>query len=299
MGKEIKPVTEDKTRNLQVLQFVFTVVTALATGLWGYFIHAAQERNNEAQIDIKRQQIKLQELQNNWQKEFQQLQNIAQQKQLDWQTEFQKTQLQSQEQIAKNISKLNAITAMNPFIDKIADASPAKARMAAYGLYLLNQETPEMAVTLITATKKPEMDEVLETLGKLDRRIIQYVGKFVTPRGLNDEAGGDKEQKRLDKVIQNIQTARRGYCFFGRYLDGRWDSKSMVKAPGGLPKSGDIYVVHRKTYLRGSFPLESHGELVLGKALGVNDVGTKIKILNVRHYADGAVWCELETTRSN
>lgn len=282
---------DPKSIRLQILQFVFTVVTALVTGVWGYFIHAAQERNNEAQIDIKRQQIALQKMQNDWQKEFQQKQNEAQQKQLDWQTEFQKIQLQSQEQIAKNISKLNSITAMDPFIDKIADSSPAKAKMAAYGLYLLNQETPEMAVTLITATKKPEMDEVLETLGKMDKRIVEYVGKFVH----TEEVDPTREQKRLDAVIQKIQTTRRGFCFFGRYIDGKWAKKAMVSGlPKGLPKAGEQYIVSRQTYLRASYPIENNNELSLSSVMGVNAVNNKVKLLDVKHYSDGAVWCELE-----
>ena len=281
---------------LQTFQFVFTVITALATGIWGYFIHAAQEKNNAAQINIRQQQVTLQKNQSQWQKDFQKIQNKAQQKQLDWQADFQKLQLSSQEQIAQNISKLNSVTAMNPFIDKIVDSNPAKARIAAYGLYLLNRDDPRLAVTLIAATKKQEMNEVLITLGKMDARIVQYIGQFIDSEE-DDAISKRKDQKGYIDVIQRIQVAkkvRRGYCFFGRYIDNKWAKQLVSNLANSLPKPGEQYSVVRKTFLRASFPTEIDNELELGRVLGVNRINNKIKILNVKCYLDGAVWCEIK-----
>ena len=282
------------SNKLPTLQFIFTVITALITGIYGYFIHEAQQENNKAQIEIKQQQVDMQKEQNAWQKEFQKIQNNAQQKQLEWQTNFQKLQLESQERVAQKISKLNAITAMNPFIDKIVDSSPIKARLAAYGLYLLNQEDPEMAVTLIAATKRQEMNEVFKTLGKMKPDTVEFMDKFFRPTP-SDEVGDNKDQVKYSNMLQSMQTATGGYCFFGRYVDNKWAKKAMVaKVPIGLPKPGEEYSVIRKTYLRASFPVIEKNELELGKILGVNRIGNKIKILDVKHYPDGAVWCRLE-----
>lgn len=270
---------ENDTKKLQTLQFIFTVVTALVTGIWGYFIHAAQEKNNEAQVAIKHQQVKLQEMQHKWQQSFQAMQ-----------AEFQKTQLQSQEQIAKNISRLNSVTAMNPLIDKITEADPAKAKMAAYGLYLLNLDMPEMAVIFIAASKRPEMEEVLETLGKMDAKIIEYVGKFVSA---SEQIGATH---RLDRVMQKIQTSNHGYCFFGQFNEGQWAKKAITSnLPKGLPQINEKYIVHRQTYLRASFPVEGEdGILNLGVVRGVNSVANEFRILDVRQYSNGSVWCKIE-----
>lgn len=274
---------------LKVLQFVFTVATALATGFWGYFIHAAQQADSMIQAQMRYEQGK-------WQQAFQEKQNKMQQDQLLWQAEFQKTQLKSQEQIANNVAKLNTISAMNPFIDKITDADPAKARIAAYVLYLLNHDNPQMAVTLIAATRRKEMDDVLVDLSNMKPELVEYVGQFISV-DKNDGIVKNNNQESLNRVISKMQKTSKGYCFFGRRIDNKWEKKGMVADfPIGLPQPGEEYIVSRSTYLRNAFPTiaSSHDDLNLGKVVGVNGVNNKIRILDVKAYFDGAVWCALE-----
>ena len=53
------------------------------------------------------------------------------------------------------------VEAMAPYFEMMADTNKAKSKMAAYALYMLKLDDPEMAASVILAPGKPELLDVL------------------------------------------------------------------------------------------------------------------------------------------
>ena len=283
---------------LKKAQFAFTVITAIAAAVWGYYINAGQMRSNELQAQMQQQQFELRRIQDDWQNKFRAGQDEFQRKQTIWQNDFQQQQLVSQQEISKKVAALSAIQAMNPFFDKVAEPNIGKARMAAYAIYLLNKEDPEMAVSLIVASKRNELFDILTDIGNRDPKIMDCVVKHL-PKDGSSATGQTQSDAQLNQVIQTIQTATTGYCMFGKPADDKWTkvSGANVKDLTSAPKVGKEYDIARPVYLRSSVPIASGTDLVLGQVVRLNVPTEKVLVKDVKTLPDGTVWCLVEVTK--
>lgn len=187
----------------------------------------------------------------------------------------------TQQEISNSISRLeqtvSSVEAMRPYFDMLAGDDPAQAKMAAYALYMLNSEDPEMAVSLILSANRKELNEVLKDIGNRDPNILAIVSKAVISKeGETTEITPKSEMEASAKnIIQSISTESSGWTYLGTFVDNKW-SRSTVEISNKLPKKGEIYKIIDDVYLRDSkpiFPLYK-----LGKILGVLKLGEEIRI---------------------
>jgi len=188
----------------------------------------------------------------------------------------------AQQEISDNISKLeqtvSTVEAMIPYFDMLVGDDTNKAKMAAYALYMLNKEDPEMAVSLILAANRGELIDVLKDLGNRDTLILSIVAKAVTSKeGETEVLDTIKSEIEISakEIIQSISTKSSGWLYLGNFEGGKW-TKRTIKIVKELPKEGDKYTVIDDVYLRDSKPKLPLYKL--GKILGVIKVGEEIKI---------------------
>ena len=203
----------------------------------------------------------------------------------------------TQQEISNNISRLeqtvSSVEAMRPYFDMLAGSDPAQAKMAAYALYMLNKEDPEMAVSLILAASRKELDDVLKDIGNRDPNVLAIVSKAVISKeGETLEISTKSEiEKSAKSIIQSISTESSGWSFLGTFDDKKW-SKSTIKIGNELPKEGKVYEIIDDVYLRDDkpkFPLYK-----LGKILGVLKKGEKIRIDKLEaDVGQNRVWAKI------
>ncbi|HET6763648.1 MAG TPA: hypothetical protein VFH27_08245, partial [Longimicrobiaceae bacterium] len=63
--------------------------------------------------------------------------------------------------------------ATSKYFAYLTDPQPAKAKMGAYAIYMLNRENPELAVSLILAPERKELISVLRDLAFRDSLVRQ------------------------------------------------------------------------------------------------------------------------------
>jgi hypothetical protein len=187
----------------------------------------------------------------------------------------------TQQEISNNISKLeqtvSSVEAMRPYFDMLAGEDPAQAKMAAYALYMLNKEDPEMAVSLILAASREELNDVLKDIGNRDPNVLAFVSNAVISKEGETAENSTKSQIETSakSIIQSISTESSGWSFLGTFDGKKW-SKSTIKIGNELPEEGKVYEIIDDVYLRDDkpkFPLYK-----LGKILGVLKEREKIRI---------------------
>jgi len=187
----------------------------------------------------------------------------------------------AQHDISNSISRLeqtvSSVEAMRPYFDMLAGNNPAQAKMAAYALYMLNKEDPEMTVSLILAANRKELNDVLKDIGNRDANILAIVSKAIISK--EGERTGSAPKSEIEasakNIIQSISAQSSGWSYLGTFGDKKW-SGATIRIANELPEEGKAYVVVDDIYLRDSkpkFPLYK-----LGKILGVIKAGEKIRI---------------------
>lgn len=187
----------------------------------------------------------------------------------------------SQQEISNNISKLkqtvSSVEAMKPFFEMLAGNNNAQAKMAAYALYILNKDDPDMAVSLILAANRKECNDALKEIGIRDPNILNIIRKAVISKeGETTEIEQRSEiEVSAKNIIQSISKETSGWTYLGTFQGNKW-SKTTIKIGNELPKMGEGFKVIDDVYIRDSkptFPLYQ-----LGKILGVLKVGEEIRI---------------------
>lgn len=122
---------DNNNKNIwDIIQIIFTILTTIVAGIWGFYIHSSQQESNRIQNKIN----------------------------------------EKQQEISNKLSVLektiSAVEVMEPYFDKIIDPHPAKRKLAAYALYMLNKDDPEMVVNLIASASVPDRMELREVLEK-------------------------------------------------------------------------------------------------------------------------------------
>ncbi|MBD2595403.1 hypothetical protein H6G74_13835 [Nostoc spongiaeforme FACHB-130] len=227
------------------IQVIFTIITALTTGIWGAFIHFSQQQSNKIQSQIN----------------------------------------QTQQDISNRLAVLDrtikSVDSMSPYIDRISEnGNKAKSKLAAYAIYLLNKDDPQMAVSLILAADKVELYDVLKDLGKRDPKILIYISEAL-PKPEKDSQAQEKTSaiKSTENVVKAIQTATSGWCYVGNFHNNRWSRKTIQVPENAMPQEGNTYTIIDDVYLREKQPEPPN--YTLGNVTRVNKVGEKVKIEQV------------------
>ena len=192
------------------------------------------------------------------------------------------------EEIAQTV---NAVQAMEPYIDLLADGSPQKAKMAAYALYKLNPNDQRGAVYMILAADREESNEVLRRLARDDPNVRAIVSGVIGGAGAVQHTAAEAATPDPDEVPVKTEAAitgaavkisrsytRDGWMYLGTFTDGQWGAR-QIAIGRSLPEEGKEYKVVDDTYLRvkkPSFPLYK-----LADAVGVVKKGDEVHILEL------------------
>lgn len=193
----------------------------------------------------------------------------------------------------QNISKVkNSIAnveAMAPYFEMMADTNKAKTKMAAYALYMLKHDDPEMAASVILAPGKPELLDVLKDLAKRDERIRQQLDKIIET---TDDVGETTEiQKNAQEVIKSISNTLEGWAYLGDY-NGQNRSNNRVRTnDGNPPLLNKSYKLLIDVNLRDSKP--SPPDYKMGEVVGVISAGKNIEIKDIDVDQKKRVWAKV------
>jgi hypothetical protein len=203
----------------------------------------------------------------------------------------------TQQEISNSISRLeqtvSSVEAMGPYFEMLAKGDSAQAKMAAYALYMLNKEDPEMTVSLVLAANRNELNDVLKDIANRDPNILKIVSEsIISKEGETTVSAPESEIEASAKnIIQSISTESSGWSYIGTYANNKWSGLTIEKG-NGLPEVGAVYKVIDDVYIRDSkptFPLYK-----LGKILGAIKVGQEIRIDNLdSDVGKNRVWAEV------
>jgi hypothetical protein len=229
-------------------QVIFTIVTALTTGIWGAFIHINQQKTNDIQQEIS---LRQQDISN---------------------------------KLATLDRSIKSVDSMVPYVDKVVDKDIPKSKLAAYALYILNRDNPQMAVSMILAADKKELYDVLKDIGKRDDKILKLISEALpkeaeTAAGPKAMATKSEATKSIENIMQAIQTATSGWCYLGTYESNRWSKTTIAISSNTLPQQGNTYNIIDDVYLRDKEPLPPN--YTLGNIIRVTKIGEKIKVKQV------------------
>ena len=189
----------------------------------------------------------------------------------------------NQQEISNGISRLeqtvSTVEAMGPYFEMLAGSDPAKAKMAAYALYMLNERDPQMTVSLVLAANREELDNVLKDIGNRDPKILNILAAKITSKeGETKESAPQSELEASAKnIIQSISTESSGWSYLGTYSDNKW-SASTIKIGNELPEAGAVYEIIDDVYLRDNKPTFKLFKYKLGNVSGVIKKGQEIRI---------------------
>ena len=211
----------------------------------------------------------------------------------------------------RNINQIEArianVEAMSKYFEMISGTDVAQAKMAAYALYMLNQDDPAMAVSVLLAgasgeggsgthTKQYLMD-VLKDLATRDEKFRQSLGKVV-------ETTGGKEvdtaaQARAWEVIASVKTsdaegtaAQEQWGYVGTFRSNRWSDQSLKIDANEQLKEGESYELVKDIRLRAGYPQKP--DYRLAKPVGVAHKGDMVKIEGIQHAGSG-IWAKVST----
>ena len=195
-------------------------------------------------------------------------------------------------------SQIKNVEAMKPYFDMMAGDDPAKAKMAAYALYMLNREDPSMAVSMIMAAP-PESDlmAVLIDLGSREPAIWQEVRKIV--QTADDTVDQTEMQKAAQKIIGGIGTTAttaaaggvKGWSYLGNFTPPIENARIELKAGEELPTVGKTYELLLTTNLRADKP--EAPDYTLATVTGVATSGSSITIIGLDVDSKKRVWAEI------
>ena len=211
------------------------------------------------------------------------------------------------QQLEEISQTVNAVSAMEPYIDLLAGDSPEKAKMAAYALYKLNLKDKRAAIYIILAADRQESNEVLERLASDDPEVRSIVGAVIGQTEAAQRASVDAQASDPDEVPVATRAALtgaalkvsqtyvlEGWMYLGTFKDRTWKARQL-DIGGTLPAVQSEYVVLDDTYLRTgkpSFPLYK-----LSEAIGVAKKGDRVLITEIDpDVGKNRVWARVRVT---
>jgi len=201
--------------------------------------------------------------------------------------------------IAMVESSINKVEAMGEYFKMMAGENNAEAKMAAYALYMLTKEDPEMAVSIIMAAGNDELHEVLRDLGTREESIKAEILRIARSRDDGDNPGDVKlteMQKGVRTILGDIATSAdlQGWCYLGDF-DNR--STLRIDLAKGLPVVGKSYDMILAANLRTVYPnKENEYDLASVNVTGIATKGASVKIIEIEPGDKPKVWAKIEVT---
>lgn len=247
---------------LERIQIVFAVLTPLMLGLGGLWF-----RNAEQDLSDKQQELQVQ-------------------------------QAQISSQLSQLQTRTTMVQAMKGYFEMLVAPDSSQGKMAAYALYMLNKEDPEMAVSLVLASDRPALRSVLVDLGQRDTVIRNLVAQRISSReGLPGDPHGAATPMTANATSVLAQMGgdeRNGWSYLGTFRDGRWRHGPTVQIDQRLPRTGESFPVATSLYLRATAPDADYRH---GDIRGVIPVGDRLRVDEVRRY-DNRVWARVTVLHS-
>jgi len=190
--------------------------------------------------------------------------------------------------------------ATSKYFAYLTDPQPAKAKMGAYAIYMLNRENPELAVSLILAPERKELISVLRDLAFRDSLVRQrLVARQVQAgEGGNPAAGPVQETagpttdaaRSADEVLRAVPRA--GWSYIGNFNGVRWTYGPMMELPQGRLQQGDTYRSRVRLTIRASAP--DSATYAHGVPTGVIAPGEMVRVDTLRRNIAGQhVWAHV------
>ena len=216
---------------------------------------------------------------------------------------LQKEVTDAEAKISEIQTSIRNVEAMETYFKMMGGDNNAEAKMAAYALYMLNKEDPEMAVSMIMAPGKEDLMSVLIDLGSREPKIFREVQKILETQ--DDTREGTSMQQTAQRIIGGIGSAPiaasddtqkaaediGGWSYLGNFATGK---DTRIDVPGGaLPNKGSTYTLKMGVNLRSDYPRKGNS-YKQGGVIGVAAKGDEITITNLDVDSKKRVWAQVQ-----
>ena len=200
-------------------------------------------------------------------------------------------------------TSIRNVEAMETYFKMMGGDNDAEAKMAAYALYMLNKEDPEMAVSMIMAPGKDDLMSVLIDLGSREPKIFKEVQKILDSQ--DDTREGTSMQQTAQRIIGGIGSPATvvsadtdeasedtgGWSYLGNFATGK---ETRIDVPGGaLPSKGSTYTLNMGVNLRSDYPRKEN-KYRQGGVIGVAAKGDEITITDLDVDSKKRVWAKIQ-----
>ncbi len=203
------------------------------------------------------------------------------------------------------------VSAMQPFMEMIADEDITTSKMGAYAIYMLKKDDdPQIAAQMILAPGKPHLMDVLVDIGTRDTAIKNVVNRVL--ENLDLEPGDSTQlsqlsdiQKNALKIIDKIdqQTANtsefisegesmpvaKDWLYLGNFSPGQNSDWIIDK----VPKVNETYILTKGANVRSDKPRKENN-YKLPPFVRVAKKGMEIRIDTLTTDSKGHKWARVE-----
>ena len=208
----------------------------------------------------------------------------------------------AQTRISQIETSIRNVEAMETYFKMMGGENDAEAKMAAYALYMLNKEDPEMAVSMIMAPGKEDLMSVLIDLGSREPKIFKEVQKILETQ--DDTREGTSMQKTAQTIIGGIGSTGNvaatdtdkvsedtgGWSYFGNFATG--EGARIDLPAGALPIEGSTYTLNMGVNLRSDYPRKEN-KYKQGGVIGVAAEGEEVTITDLNVDSKKRVWAKI------
>ena len=212
----------------------------------------------------------------------------------------------AQTKIAEIETSIMSVEAMETYFKMMGGENNAEAKMAAYALYMLNKEDPEMAVSMIMAPGKEDLMSVLIDLGSREPKILAEVQKILETQ--DDTREQTSMQQTAQRIFRDIPSSARivsagaaadsedsedsgGWCYLGNFDTG--EGKRIDLPAGALPTEGSSYTLKKDVNLRSDYPRKENSYDRRAEVIGVARESDEITITQLDVDRNKRVWAKV------
>jgi hypothetical protein len=198
-------------------------------------------------------------------------------------------------------SQIANVTAMQPFMEMIADSNTTKSKMGAYAIYMLKKDDPEIAAQIIMAPAQAHLTEVLEDIGRRDTIVYAVLQRTISASSVKDTALLTDKDKYLLDVMDKIDQAKYSDENVGTetsepdgwlYLGNKNENLIVNEIPTKDDLAGNkTFKLKKATNLRDGNPQPPSYRLP--KLIRVINEGTSFEITTLEVDKKGHVWVEV------
>jgi len=208
----------------------------------------------------------------------------------------------AQSQLAAMETSIRNVEAMETFFKMMGGENNAEAKMAAYALYMLNKENPEMTVSMIMAPENEDLMAVLIDLGSRDSKILEEVQKILATQ--DDTKEGTAIQQSAQKIVADIPSTVAAvsadtvsedgdagrWSYLGNFVTG--EGKRFDLPAGDSPLEGNTYTLTRDVNIRADYP-HSENDWQSGSIIGVAREGQRIEVVETQVDSKDHLWARI------